>query len=370
MDSNNNDNNSSSILDVPPFPELANDSDADANSSSSPAASGLRYRHEQGASKTQRESKEDVPQSNQMTEKTHPMVLREHPHRSSSTTLALFSPNTKKKLQFYSDSESVPVQLNQVQMQTLRRRHEFHTHIYNLQCRLATLTAKLAEEVMDRDQQIIDMKRNQIYPPLDDLATKLDLKNEQQSSPTHQWLSLESRLATLDAQMTHSIHVRLAEQQQEHGDELRTQIDTELRPVITEDNAKHVRREKMAVRKYEQQAGTMARHYREEHATRIATIECARKRYEALQLQRSAELNERMRTLRIQLEDERANRIAQDERNRQYVLQTVQKLKDAILVAYGIADDDDDDEQDDDDGRGKEMDDKNKAENEIPRLSI
>jgi hypothetical protein len=379
------DDKTSSILDVLPLPELAHET-----AESSP--SGLRYRQEREASSAaaivdysnDHDASKTQEDEQQLIEKTHhpikrtSMILRD-PHRfsstSSATSLALFSPNSKKKLQFYSDSEAVPVQLNQVQMQTLRRRHEFQTHIYNLECRVATLTARLAEEVMDRDQQILEITRNQIYPPLNDLATKLDLKREQHhqqqqsdslittSSPTQQWLSLESRLKTLDAQMTHSIHVRLAEQQQDHIDELRTCIDQELRPIVSEDA--HLRRENMAVRKFEQHAGTMARHYQEERTTRIATMECARQRYEALQLQRSAELNEQMRTLRIQLEDERAERIAQDERNRQYILQTVQKLKVAILEAYGIAND-----EDEDDGRDKQGHENSNAEDEIPQLSI
>ena len=257
----------------------------------------------------------------------------------SNTTLAVFR---TPKLHFFTDEKTIPVQLQQVQQQSCRKRHEFQTRIHDLECKVAQLTAKLAEESMDLDLDLRNAMEMGIYKPLEAAYETISFeryahRSSSTSSLTQNWMTLERRLSALDSQMTHSVHVQLQDLKRNHLTSLREELDQDVLPELKEENIAADKCETAIARRWESQVGTMARRFEEERATRVAALtvaDSALRELEDPRNRRGAELLSHVAALRRQLEHERAERIAQDELIRSYIVERVESMKQAILEAH------------------------------------
>jgi hypothetical protein len=252
-----------------------------------------------------------------------------------TTTLAVFR---TPKLRFFTEEKSIPAQLNNLQQQSIRKRHEFQNRIHDLDCKVALLTAKLADESMDLDLDLRHAMETGVYKPLEAAFERVSMERftggSSATSLSQHWMTLERRLSALDSQMTHSVHVQLQDAKREHLTSLCEELVHDLIPDWKEESAAADKRETATARRWESQAGTMARRFEEERATRVAMLAVSDKKLHELDPRRGEELLTKIAALRKQLAQERAARIASDERIRNYIVTRTEAMKQAILEAY------------------------------------
>jgi hypothetical protein len=186
---------------------------------------------------------------------------------------------------------------SKVEEEAHERRRNYVNHIHDIECRLTTITAKLAEETLDRDGAIQDLyhqQQQQRIELMDYITLERDVvqyANDPVSSSSSSsmmkhgigsmgWMELERRLALLDAQMTQGIYVHLQDEKRERLDHIQSALRDDIQKVLSIDltNADH--NERNIVRQLENLAGSMSRRYHEECATRVAEIQLLKERVE------------------------------------------------------------------------------------------
>ena len=286
--------------------------------------------------------------STALTATKTPVPTMESVENSSSSshnrnTLAFPAP---PKLRFFTDHQSVPTQLQQLQLTAARKRHEFQTNLHQLHCQTAQLTADLAQEQMDCHVALRDAVATGVYQPLQQAFERMSHRTSSgpTTTTTTQWLTLEQRVDQLDAQMTHARHVQLPQLQQQLRERIRIPNDNDNDHVAPTDalaqewhdeDVNNTKSENSVARQWESLAGTWARRYQEERAARIATTETLaahvqRKRDGT----RGQELLQQIATLHAAVEEESVLRRAEDARVMQYLQQQCAALQSAILEAY------------------------------------
>ena len=234
------------------------------------------------------------------------------------------------KFRFYSDEKAVPQQLSGIQLQSLRNRHAFQSRLHDVECRLAMLTAQLADEEMALQRDIQTAVTDCIYQPVQTVLEHASLQSE--TSLNQRWLTLEQKCSTLDASITHGIHVRLRDLRQDTAsveaavDSLSEQMHATALLADTKDVAQ--------ARRWEAQVGTMARRLHEETAARAATLGSMDEKLHKLDPHRGQELLDVIRSLRTAVDMEREERIASDDQIREYILSSTESMKQAILGVY------------------------------------
>lgn len=238
---------------------------------------------------------------------------------------------------FLSEEKQVPEQLHNLQEISLRRRDEFQTNIHDLELRVAALTARLAEERMDRENSLQDVLLHDVFKPLE--ADQLQLDKESESlSATSSWVRLEGRLSALDTRMTHSLHVNLEDSLREQLEDLLAKLEYQIIPDMQVEVYKADKREGSLFRRFEELVGSMARRYHEERAGLQAAI--ARTCQQIVAMEDLDQVKgeiflEKIGKVRERLEEERAKRRAEDARILQLIEQRGSLLKEALLETVG-----------------------------------
>jgi RNAse (barnase) inhibitor barstar len=264
------------------------------------------------------------------------------------------SPICNSNFFFLSDEKSVPTELNRVQDKAVQRRREFQKSIHDLQCRVGALAANVAEESMDRERSLEHVQDAHLDGPLEEMVERIalqqeayqsqdldTLKSSSNSSCTTNWRDLERRLCTLDSQMAHSVHVQFQDAKRKQLGSLSDVLENEITNDTKLEDSKADKREGGLVRRFESLVGTMVRRHQEEHATRIAALQVAADKLGGETLGSSLDPSRAdaavliLRELRVQLEQERAERHEQDERLVELIMHRMATMKRALLEASG-----------------------------------
>lgn len=276
-----------------------------------------------------------------------PSEEEEQVHHSTGNTSyrnqQLAVPETPK-FRFVSDDTTVPEQLSSIQRQSLRNRHMFQTRLHDVECRIALLTAQLADEERNLQQDVKNAVQSCVYQPLQKV---MDSVMSSSSSPNiHQrWISLEQKCSQLDAQMTHGIHVQMHDLRRQQSattsDEASSNSNTTT-PISTEQHQQSLHslsvtadtQEAAQARRWEAHVGSMERRYQEEHATRQAVLSVMDQQLHKLHPHRGQELLAQVRSLRSRLAAETEERIARDDQIREYIVHSTGAMQQAILGVY------------------------------------
>jgi hypothetical protein len=278
------------------------------------------------------------------------IVAVDHPASSAHTSIPMETARNTAlsifrtpKLRLLTEEKAIPAQLHNFQQQSCRKRHEFQTRLHDLECRIAKVTADVAHEEMNLDLDLRHALATKVYQPMEAAIESISLVRyasasggpslQNTTSLSQRWLTLERRLSKLDAKMIHSLHVELPELRHKHLTSWRTRLDSTVGPEYQDESATWDRRETADARRWENQAGLMARRLVEERATRVATLMNATTQLRDLDPCRGHEFMGQIAALRDKLQRERDERRAQDERIRTYIAETFEFLKLAILEA-------------------------------------
>jgi hypothetical protein len=244
---------------------------------------------------------------------------------------------TNPKFAYLSEEKAIPTQLNHLQQTSLRRRHDFQTNVHDLECRVAAITASLAQEEMECHRSLKDFCAKTVYHPLEQASEEIFLRREH-STPSTNWVQLEGRLSALDSNMTHSIHVDLETTKRAELDSLQEELEHEIEPLVKLETHKADKREGSLFRRWEDLCGTMARRFQEERATRMAVAEVTSRQMRSLEdfdERKAEEYLDKITQLRQKLDEERATRQASDRRIYELILGKKALLKDAMWEVTG-----------------------------------
>lgn len=228
-------------------------------------------------------------------------------------------------------NESVPLQ--QLQDSTSKRRHESLSRIHELDCKLASLQAKLAHESMNRAKALNLSKQLNNIKPLEDLVERFG--NQLLAPPDG---NIHSRLGKLEATRMRHIHVELPDAV---ADELESPYDyvtQELQSSLRLERSKADKRIGSLVRRFETIAGTVARRHQEEAASRRAAlvqVEALAQDAADLDEQRALQFLESLKELRQTLEQEKEQRKVRDKEVMELIVERTTELKRALLEAAG-----------------------------------
>lgn len=220
-------------------------------------------------------------------------------------------------------NESVPLQT--LADTRSKRRHESLARIHELDCKLASLQAKLAHESMDR----AIVMANITIP----LEAAIERFGSELMSPSDG--RLQARLLKLESDMMKHLHVTLPDAIYEM-ESPQDYVTQELQACLKLETNKADKREGSMVRRFESIAGTAARRYSEETASRcacLAHVQSLAQDAADLDEQRSKEFLESLQTLRESLRREREERKAQDKRVMDLIVERTAELQRALLEA-------------------------------------
>jgi citrate lyase gamma subunit len=263
---------------------------------------------------------------------------QQHHHHHQLSLL----PKTPKFHFFYSDDETkIPKQLNAIQQQSVRNRQAFQSRIHAVELHIADLTARLANEEMDRQVDVRNAVQTCIHLPLQAVLehiTTTTTTPHATPSLTCQWIAAERDFSALEAKLYHGMHVELWEESSSQP----TKVDLDALAVeIREEALVTAKKEGSVARRWETEAGILARRFLEERTARIASLEVVGNKLNAVDHRKGQELLETIRELRRKLEMEKDERILSDESALDYIVKRTEAVKRAILEAYTDSYDDD-----------------------------
>ena len=241
---------------------------------------------------------------------------------------------------FLSEQKAVPKLLHDWQESSVRHREEFETAVHDLNCRVASLTAALATERLERDKALTTLISLHIYQRTEEAVNSRTLHDPDDSlRPCRRsWMKLEQRLSALDSDMTHSVHVGLENTKRSYLEELRDELDHFVQPAAVLETEKADKRESSLFRRLEDLVGSMARRFQEEQATRFAATAMAGSHMQSLEdfdERKAEQYLEQIASLRVLLEEERAFRLAADERLLGRIQTKERLMKAAMLEVVG-----------------------------------
>ncbi|KAI2497258.1 hypothetical protein MHU86_17222 [Fragilaria crotonensis] len=214
-----------------------------------------------------------------------------------------------------------------------KRRHEFRTRFYQMDCRLAGLLARCVVEGAKRHEGL-----KAIFPGLcrqlehvSDryLGNKLQLDGERT-----RLLALQRRVHGIHTKMVKHYQETLHDLQEEVFESLHLEMLQNVQPSLQMEVQKADKRESTRFRKFESLAGTAARRFYEETATRKAAEALLREQIDLLsQPESKVNFLEQLRTIRAELQQEREARRARDAQVLSDVHSTCDALKRAVLEA-------------------------------------
>jgi hypothetical protein len=251
------------------------------------------------------------------------------------------TPSSTLFRRFYSNETQLPQQLNAIQQQSVRNRQNFQSKIHDVEIKVAELTARLANEEMDRQVAVKQAAASCVHQPLqavlEQVTSGMDSPTLPSLSLTSRWIAAERRYSVLDAKIYHGRHVELAAAQPSLK---QTELDS-MAVDLREESLVTAKKEASVARRWETECGILARRYLEERTARIAALQVIGTKLNAVDQRRGQELLETIRELRRKLETEKDERIASDESALDYIVKRTEAVKRAILEAYNNDDDED-----------------------------
>ena len=252
-----------------------------------------------------------------------------------------------------SNSLKSPLNLPDVSQETNRQRHDFYQNLHELECRISQLTADLAHESMNFDVDIKELSATttDLYKHAAkgrDWSSFLskeedgDTKTLHDMNQTKHWLNLEQRISSLDAQMTHAVHVKLADYKNKHFIQTIQQdiLQKDLPALIQQDRQHQVQMEQYLMEQWESIVGTIARRYAEERASRIVALQTIREHLTEANAKSSnepeslVELRQKIRSVQELMEQASQQRYEADEQIRALLLHRTEFLQQAILETF------------------------------------
>jgi citrate lyase gamma subunit len=210
-----------------------------------------------------------------------------------------------------------------------------------VEIKIAELTARLANEEMDRQVAVQQAAASCVHQPLEavleQVTSGMDSPTLPSLSLTSRWIAAERRYSVLDAKIYHGRHVELAAAQPSLK---QTELDS-MAVDLREESLVTAKKEASVARRWETECGILARRYLEERTARIAALQVIGTKLNAVDQRRGQELLETIRELRRKLETEKDERIASDESALDYIVKRTEAVKRAILEAYNNDDDED-----------------------------
>jgi hypothetical protein len=321
----------------------------------------------------------------------------------SNTALTTFQTKSKFKFWFLSENDeasklpqnsheksivsavaSPSSRLPNISHETNRQRHDFHQHMHEMECRLSQLTADLAQESMNFDRDIKQCRESSfLYNPKvlstidpttflnsttqnNHLDTVKEKELEDNAPSLHtlmnhskHWMILEQRVSSLDAQMTHAVHVQLADDKQHFYRTIEDILQSYIPTAIQSERDQIQKFEHYSVQQWESMVGVIARRYAEERATRVVSYQTfgeqvlkltghigSKHASENEPLHRHApfhDLHEQIQALFQQLTQERQQRYEYDEQLSSLLLHRMELLQEAVVETFASHDDDDTD---------------------------
>lgn len=271
-------------------------------------------------------------------------------------TLTVFAPS-----QFNFLSDDTAVQLDTLKQLSRNHSHAFYTHIHDLECHVAALTAQLAQERMDRNLSFASLLESAVYKPLEAAFERLTLDRcyqmnhhcgafattdpQQQQEPhgdatntttlNTKWMDLEKRATRLDAQLVYLRTVDVPDAHKEWLEPHREQLESKQHELSVE-RLQCDKKYLSVCRKWESVAGSWQRRYQQAVAERVSS---------SARLDRFNPQNERSSTntdawldaiesVRRELAVERTERRRQDEQLYQHITQTTNEMQHGILRAF------------------------------------
>jgi hypothetical protein len=220
----------------------------------------------------------------------------------------------------------------------MKRRRGILTRMHELDCQLASMTSKYAEEKMDLDLAVRDTFDRTVCRPLEAAAERLVMERESSATRAPAVTALERRLYKLGSQMTRYIYVTVSDAKREELDSLHDDLFQDIIPGIRLENAKSDKIEGGVIRRFENVAGIVARRFHEESASGRAAVELVHNKVESAVQQDEQRLDDVLAIisdLRAKIRRERAERKAADEKILQEIVQTTVTMKRALLEAVG-----------------------------------
>ena len=257
------------------------------------------------------------------------------PNPTDATTLVLKQEEEGTPLSPKFDflNESVPLQ--KLQDSTFKRRHVSLTRIHELDCKLASLQAKLAHETMDRGMalQMSTRLESVLTQPLEAAVERCG--NQLLFSPDG---PLHSRICNLEARRMRHLHVELPDAVTENLESPVDYVTQELQASLRLEMSKADKRIGTMVRRFDSIAGTVARRHQEEAASRrAALVQVQSLAQDAADMdeRRALEFLQSLEKLRQYLQRERQERRARDKEVMELIVERTTQLKRALLEAAG-----------------------------------
>jgi hypothetical protein len=178
------------------------------------------------------------------------------------------SPAKYHRFDFLSDAQ---VPLPVLEEQSTKRRHEFNTRIYELECKVASLTCQLMNEHMDLDLSLFNHASIHTCQPLHRLMERMHSRLLQ-SPAQSQLQSVMRRLRTLESKHAQHVHVDLVDARRDELQSAMQELTHNTMPSVQLECHKADKREGSLMRRFESMAGTAARRYQEESSARKAGL--------------------------------------------------------------------------------------------------
>ena len=236
---------------------------------------------------------------------------------------------------FLSDQRA-PTDFKNLQERTMRRRREMQFRMHELDCQVAQMTSKYAEEKMDLDLAIRDTFDRTVCHPLEATVERLTMARESGPHRSSAVAALEKRLLKLDSNMTRHVHVTLSDAKRDEIDSPHDDLLQEIVPSIRIESSKSHKIEGGVVRRFEHVAGVLAQSFHEESAARRADVVAVQQRVQEAVNQEAKSYDDFLAAisdLRAKVSKERAERKAADQRIIDDIVRTTVSVKRALLEA-------------------------------------
>lgn len=236
---------------------------------------------------------------------------------------------------FLSDQKSVPNDMKRLQEHTLKRRRDLLAKLHDVDCQMASVMAKFAEEKMDMELAISDTFERTVANPLASTIERLAIQREAASGMLAV-TNLERRLNFLDAQMVHHLNVTLNDCKRDELESFHDDLQQDLVSEIQVETSKYDKVEGGIVRRFELVAGDIAKNFHKEGAARRAAMELLEQKIsKTIPQQQTDRLDNtisKIAQLRAKLRQEKADRQAADQAILEGIVATTGAMKRAMIA--------------------------------------
>ena len=298
--------------------------------------SSSKQESENNQEEEEKETKVDEPVSDKEEE-----IISEETIHSDDDPVVKTTPVHQKpsRFVFLSDRKNVPTDLKKLQERTIRHRRDEMKRMHDLDCQLALMTSKYAEEKMDLDLAIRDAFDRTVSHPLEAAAERLVMERESSAYRAPALAELEQRLSKLDCRMARHSHVTLSDAKREELDSLYDDLSREIIPEIRMENSKSDKIEGGVIGRFEEVVGSLARRFHEESAARRSAIDLVREKVQKAVDQEELSFDgflAQISELRAQISRERAERKAADKKIIEEIAKTTIFMKRALIQAMDM----------------------------------